>query len=308
MMQYVTIKPYKPVSLLCLSLLISGCLGYPITEKDQEIEIAGDLLGTKSNPDEKIIKVVYAHGTKYVISPEGPRQFLNGGHSVEYYLEKGATRTALPFLYVHQSEPQWDAIFNIDGHWIAINVNAHPDYIKVRKFSSHGAGQELHISAKPTDAISEVYIDKAGEILAWKQINNGLHQYSLRSQRAIKNGKTSSSTQLADFVKIPNITAKYEEKTFYEDYDSSETGYTSTRRTYPGTSPLDIAKSESESELREASRWSDYLFRWAVAVNPKTPEDVLRRLAEDSSYYVANEARKQLASRHPEDSEQLGQQ
>jgi len=279
-----------------IALSINGCLGYPVSEKSGDVDISGDINGLKSNFDEKINKVIVKHGTQYILSPEGDRRFMTGGESYEYYLVKGDSKTSLSFLNSSSIQPGWDAFLNLNGKWFAISAYADPEYFRVIKFTANGGNLEFQISAKPTDAISAMYIDINCTNIIWKQINDNYFQYSLEKRKMIRRHVDITPAQLEPYIKIPSIMAKYEEKTFFEDYNNDEIPYSNNRRTYSGISPLDISKTDSVTKLREASGWRDYLFRWAVAINEKTPKDILEKLSHDTSYYVANEARKRLRS------------
>jgi len=276
--------------LLCTTLLLAGCIGYPISEEVSEFEHSGDIAGTKSNADEKIVGVGIAYGTQWVLSAEGPRRQVNRISSeYEYYLDKKGSRMPLPFLNIGNKQARWNVFANINNRWFAVNVDANTSQILVIQFDSHGDEISHDINVAHTGAISEMYLERETNYLVWKEINNGYHQYSLITREKSPYNKASSPVTDKSLIKMPGIEPGYDDIEFSDVVKphGDRSRYSRAHKLF---------ETKSIKFLRQGSDSRYYQERWAVALNPNTPKGLLEKLSYDSSYYVANAAKKRLAS------------
>lgn len=289
-----SITTFNLVVLLSLSTILSGCIGIPVSEDGGDIEISGEIDGVKSNPDEKVIAVRRIHGTRWVFTPEGTRQNMTDGESLDYYLDKNGVRIA---LLLTKNATQWDHFVNIHNQWFAFNMNADSHHFQVVQFDSFGNNEEHTIRAYPTGTITDMYFDKTTESLIWKQKGNGYQQYDLVRKTKKRINQSFSASDIERLVKIPNIKAAYDDIGFFDALKDDEVTDRSRRAVFEATSGyslLQLAETESVEWLRKASLEVWYMARWAVALNPNTPREIIEKLADDSSFYVANEARKRV--------------
>jgi len=294
----------KRFILISLTAVLLSCVGYPVSEKRSEFEISGQVDGVESSHDEKLIRIMIEHGTQYLFSSEGPIRKMQEGQTVRYYLEKEGKRKPLRFLNSSDNDTPWNSIININKQWFAFNVNADPEIIQIIQFDASGRYKEHNIQAYHTGTIAEIYIDKSAKFIVWKQDSSGYQQYSLASNRKLKQHALTSS-DLSEYIKIGYIQPLYDNVSFYDVLKSDDVIYKSryaveTARSYP---PLLITETDSIKLLRKASTRKWYMYRWAVVLNPNTPYELIEKLTGDPSFYVSEEARKRFKTMEEEPSD-----
>lgn len=284
----------KLLAIFPFVILLSSCIGYPISEKGIEYEITGDIDGLKSNHDEKILRVVTKHGTQWRLTPEGPIRRMDGGESIDYYLSKNGSRRHLSILILPKEIAHWDRIINIANQWIAFSVNTDQEYFLIVQFNASGDSEEHSVKVYPAGTVSEMYIDKSAKYIVWKSMKEGYQQYNFESKTKKQIKGAISASEFDDLVKISNVSASYDDESFY-------VALSETRQFPPAYNawyyPLsDLVKTKSIKALRTASKQEWYMYRWAVAVNPNTPPDIIQELTGDPSLYVAKDASKRASS------------
>lgn len=294
----------KRFTFIGLSTVLLSCIGYPVSEKRSEFEISGHVDGVESSHDEKLIRIMVEHGTQYLLTPEGPIRRMQEGQTVKYYLEKEGKRKPLIFLNSSDNDIPWNSIININKQWFAFNVNANQELIHIIQFNSAGSVKEHNIQAYHTGKIAEIYIDKSAKFIVWKQASSDYQQYSLMSKRKLKQ-PTLLSADLSEYIEIGYIQPLYDNVSFYDVLKSDDVLYKSryaveTARSY---TPLLVTETDSVKLLRHASIRKWYMYRWAVALNPIAPYDLIEKLTGDPSLYVAEEAKKRFETMEEEPSD-----
>lgn len=160
------------------------------------------------------------------------------------------------------------------------------------QFRFDGWSKRFSIYVSHAGAVVEVYIARSNDFLIYKMINDGYYRYDFTWGKITEIGVSLPPVVLNDVTRIPDIMARYEDI----DFNAFVANLTSGERSM--ANPGYYATITDRNQLERGSRAIDYISRWAVAANPTTPSVILDRLADDSSYYVASEARKNLRARY----------
>ncbi len=287
-MQPTVLTKYSHLAPWLLVIFLYGCVALPSSETKETARQTGE-----PGSGETLITISTFYGWQILLSADGPRDMYHrGGPSNNYFLEKNGERDPQYAISGWFGPDTWTVLKQLNHQWYAISLNYDPTAMKIVKFGLHSRAKRYSISVTHTGAISELYIDKANNFLIWNQIDDGYHRFDFDTEKTTTISKPLSTEQKAELVQLDEIVTQYDDSDFESLVKEDGTLF------YGNFTPIDISnKTSIDIELLyKLSKNYDYLFRWAVALNPKTPSDILRTLANDHSYDVAKAARNRLKS------------
>ena len=274
--------------LFCL-VTIGGCIALPASDTVVSNHISGE-----PNTGETLFEVRTTYGMQVLLSAEGSRRMVHGGSSsYAYYIDKNGERDDIEALSIWASDNPWTDIEMVNQQWYAFGLSFDANKIKVVKFNFMHPSTRYWIPVTHTGAVAEIYVSKNNNYLVWKEWKAGYYKFDFNSEHKQFIGPTLSADVLATVTRVKGSTRYFEESNFEaaaHDGDPHE---------YGGNKADYFATTSSVEELTKQSDSSDYVMRWAVAVNPNTPTHILEKLSNDLSYDVAMAARRRLQN-HPE--------